>query len=126
MDRQMEREKGKERESQVLCRKLNMAKRVRTGGRPIILARVMVREGVRSPGIQMENPGVTCKGLNRVVLSRHHGGQLAQAERGKGSDRGPSCVPAFRSPSPGAVQPAWALGVTPTPQGFLGKASPLF
>lgn len=86
MDRQTEREKGRERESQVLCRKLNMAKRVCTGGRSIILARVMVREGVRSPGIQMENPGVTCKGLNRVVLSRQHGGQLAQAERGKGSD----------------------------------------
>lgn len=118
----MEREKGREREGQVLRRKLNMV--VESTYRwEICYLRVMVIGGVQSPGIQMENPGVTCKGLKRVVLSRQHGGQLARAETG-GGDRELSCVPAFCSPSPGAA----CLGTRrdTNPQGFLGKASPLF
>ena len=49
---------------------------------------------------------------------------MAQAERGRGCDRWLSCVPALHSPSPGAVQPAWALVVVSTPQGSWERPAP--
>ena len=118
-DRWKERKGEREREGQVLWRKLNMA--IESTYRWEIYY-LRQGDGQRRCPVTRNSDGESRGHMQRPEARRPVG---SSRER-EGSDRAPSCVPAFRSPSPGAMQPAWALGVTPTPQGFLGKASPLF
>ena len=83
----------------------------------------MVIGGVQSPGIQMENPGVTCKGLKWVVLSRQHGGQLAPAER-EGQRQGAERCPRILQPLSKCSLPGhWECH---QPSGVPGKGQPPF